>query len=259
VQRVELYDHPFSPFSFKVRAALYEKGVAFEKCEIRRHDQREALLRLNPRGEVPALVDGDTVLADSKVICAYLEERFPEPALLPAELSLRARCRSLELVSDTEVDACVVVLGTLQLFRPELARQVPEALPRAEAVLAAHYAYLERELGDRDWFVGDFSLADIALAPHLRSAAFMGHPPGAKHPALSRWLERVSERPSVRQAVREMAEGYAAARSDPDSIFDAKRLHWRNDRIECALRCGLGPWLVEELEADRAFLSPVPS
>ena len=58
--------------------------------------------------------------------------------------------------------------------------------------------------------------------------------------------------------VREMAEGFAAAQNDPDSLFDSKRLHWRNDRIECALRVGLGPWLVEELAADRAFLSPIP-
>ncbi len=256
---MELHDNPFSPFAFKVRGVLYEKGIEFAKCEIRRQADREALLRVNPRGEVPALVDGDTVLSDSKVICAYLEERFPSPPLLPAEPARRARCRFLELKSDTDIDACVVVLGTIALFRPDLQQAVPEALPRAEEVLLRHYGSLERELAGRDWFLGDFSLVDIALAPHVRSAAFMGYPPGADHPALGRWLERASQRPSIHQAVREMAAGYAAARSDPDSLFDANRLHWRNDRIECALRCGLGPWLVEELRADRAFLSPVPS
>src|SRR5678815_5298933 len=54
---VELYDNPFSPYAFKVRAVLYEKGIAHEKCEIRTHADREVLLRVNPRGEVPALVD----------------------------------------------------------------------------------------------------------------------------------------------------------------------------------------------------------
>ena len=76
-------------------------------------------------------------------------------------------------------------------------------------------------------------------------------------PGLSAWLGRVLERPSVAQAVREMAAGYAAS-NEPDSLFDTNRLHWRNDRIEAALRCGLGRWLLDELDVDRAFLPPVP-
>jgi glutathione S-transferase/RNA polymerase-associated protein len=254
---VQLHDNPFSPFAFKVRAALYEKGVDFEKCEIRRHSQREALLRVNPRGEVPALVDDGTPITDSKVICAYLEDRFPAPALLPTEPLLRARCRQLELKSDTDLDACAVVLGTLLLFRPKLSEEHPEALARTLEVLDTHYAWFERELGDRDWFCGEFSLADIAIAPHVLTTSFMQHPPGAEHPRLLAWLSRVRERESVARATREMAEGYQAATNDADSLFDPGRLHWRNDRIECLLRVGLGGWLLEELAADRAFFSPL--
>ncbi|MGB0190771.1 MAG: glutathione S-transferase family protein, partial [Nocardioides sp.] len=72
-------------------------------------------------------VHGDTVLVDSKVICAYLEETRPQPPLLPKDPAQRARARFLELKSDTDVDAAVVVLATLKLFRPELPAQVPEA------------------------------------------------------------------------------------------------------------------------------------
>jgi glutathione S-transferase len=254
---MELYDNPFSPYAFKVRAALYEKDVAHEQREIRTHADRATLLRVNPRGEVPALVDGATVLADSKVICAYLEERHPDPPLQPRDPALRARCRYLELKSDTEIDACVFVLGILKLLRPDLAKEVPDSLPQTAAALARHYAYLERELAGRDWLLGAFSLVDIALTPHLRSAAFMGYPPGPEHPALSAWLERGAQRPSLRRAMRELAAGYAASQQ-PDSLFDPNRLHWRNDRLEFALRVGLGPWLVGELDAGRAFLSPIP-
>jgi glutathione S-transferase len=255
---MELHDHPFSPYAFKVRAALYEKGISFEKREVQKHADRERLLRLNPRGEVPAIVDGEAVICDSKVICAYLEERFPEPPLLPKDPVQRARARALELKSDGDLDACVFVLGLLKLTRPELAKQVPGALEKAVQALARHCAQLEREVEGREWFVGDFSLVDIALAPHLRAAAFMGYPPGAEHPALAAWLERVSARPSIRQAIRELAAGFAASK-EPGNLFDPRRLHWRSDRIECALRVGLGPWLLEELAADRAFLSPLPS
>jgi glutathione S-transferase len=255
---MELYDNPFSPYAFKVRAMIYEKDLAVEKREIWRHDERETLLRVNPRGEVPALRDGDVVICDSKVICAYLEDRFPAPPLVPANPAGKARCRFLELKSDTDIGAAVFVLGILVVTRPELAQEAPDAVTRVKDIVSRHHAYLERELAGREWFLGEFSLADIALAPHLRSAAFLGHPPGDEHPALAAWLARASQRPSLRQATREMAAGFAQSQSDPDTLFDPRRLHWRSDRIECALRCGLGPWLLEEFGGDRAFLSPIP-
>lgn len=256
---MELHDNPFSPFSFKVRACLYEKDAKFEYREATSEAHRERLLALNPRGEVPALVVGDQVICDSKVICAYLEDRFPQPALLPADPAARARVRFLELKSDTDVDAAVIVLATLRIFRPEVGERFPEAVAAATDLLHRHLAYLDDALGDADWFGGEFSLADVALAPHLRSASFLGVAPGAGTPALAAWLERVSQRESIARALREMAAGFAKGQSDPDSLFDTQRLHWRNDRIEAAIRCGLGPWLVEEFEADRAFLSPVPA
>ena len=255
---MELYDNPFSPYAFKVRAALYEKGIAHEQRELRTHADRETLLRVNPRGEVPALVDGAAVLCDSKVICAYLEERHPEPALVPREPTARARCRYLELKSDNDVDAAVFVIGILKLTRPEAAVDVPDALPLAERAIARHYDYLERELANREWFLGAFSLVDIALTPHLRSAAFMGYPPDpAAHPGLTAWLARGAARPSLRRAMRELAAGFAASQQ-PDSLFDPKRLHWRSDRIEFALRVGMGAWLADELASGSAFLSPIP-
>jgi glutathione S-transferase len=254
---MELYDNPFSPYAFKVRAALYEKQVPHEKREIVKRADHAKLLRVNPRAEVPALVVDGTAICDSKVICAWLEDRFPEPALYGRDPILRARCRYLELKSDNELDACVFVLGLLKLMKPELAKELPESLPKTEAALARHYAWLERELAGREWLLGEFSLADIALTPHLRSAAFMGYPPAPEHPGLAAWLERGAARPSIERAMRELAQGFADSQQ-PDSIFDPNRAHWRDTRIEFALRVGLGPWLDAELAADRAFLSPIP-
>src|SRR5678815_3624988 len=71
---MRLYDNAFSPYAFKVRACLYEKGIAFEHHDLRASADHADLRRVNPRGEVPALEDGATVLYDSKVICEYLEE-----------------------------------------------------------------------------------------------------------------------------------------------------------------------------------------
>ena len=240
-----------------MRAVLYEKDIAHEKCEIRTHADREVLLRVNPRGEVPALVDDGAVICDSKVICAYLEERHPEPALYPRDLALRARCRYLELSpTPTSTRACSGSGSSSSRGRSSRSRY-PTRSRAARKRSSATTRGSSASSPGREWFLGEFSLVDVALTPHLRSAAFMGYPPGEKHPGLTAWLARGAARPSLRRAMRELAEGYAASQQ-PDSLFDAKRLHWRGDRIEFALRVGLGAWLADELERGRAFLSPIP-
>jgi glutathione S-transferase len=99
---LRFYASSLSPFVRKVRITLYEKRIDFDAVEIERGAQRAELLRVNPRGEVPALVDGDVVVTGSSTICDYVEERFPAPPLLPAEPAARARCRTLERVADTQ-------------------------------------------------------------------------------------------------------------------------------------------------------------
>lgn len=256
---MQLYDNILSPYAFKVRVALYEKGVTFEKHEIRTHAQREELLRLNPRGEVPTLRDGDTVVYDSAVILDYLDDRLPAPSTLPDDPAARARCRRIALAADTALDACVFVIALGKVFRPELAQSHPQALREAGALLERHHASLEEELGDGEYFVGRFSRADIAVVPHVAMAAFMGCGVDAeKHPRLAAWLARTTERPSVQRAAQEAAAEFEASQKSTDPFFSWNRLHWRNDRIEAAVRVGLGPWLLDELAADRAFLPPVP-
>jgi len=256
---MELFDNVLSPFAFKVRLALYEKGAAFEKHEIRSHAQREELLRLNPRGEVPALRDGDHVVYDSAVICEYLDERLPAPSLLPDDPASRARCRALALVADTQLDACVFVLAVGKIFKPALAESHPDALREAAALLDRHHASLERELGDRDYFLGAFTRADAAIVPHVAMASFIGFGVDAeRHPRLATWLARMNERPSVQRVTQEVISEYEASQKSQDPFFAFDRLHWRNDRVEAAIRVGLGPWLLDELAADRAFFSPVP-
>ena len=76
---MQLFDNAFSPYAFKVRAVLYEKGVAFEKHALRTAAEREELRRRNPRDEVPALEDGEAVIYDSTVICEYLQEFQTDP------------------------------------------------------------------------------------------------------------------------------------------------------------------------------------
>lgn len=253
---MKLFDHPLSPYSMKVRIVLYEKGIEFEKCEVHSKADGAALRELNPRAEVPALVDGETVLFDSKVIAQYLEETRPEPALLPKDPAARARCRVFELRADTEIDAAVLAYSLFKYFRVGLEEKHPEALANAESCLRRHYAALDRELEGRAYLVGEFSLADVALVPHLGACAFLGLAPAEDTPHLAAWLQRMNERESVQRATQEAMA--TLGRTEDDPFFDTDRLHWRSDRIEQLLRVGLGPWLLEELAADRAFLPTGP-
>jgi len=253
---VKLYDHPLSPYAMKVRAILYEKGIDFEKEEIQSEAQRATLLRLNPRAEVPALVDGEIVLYDSKVIAEYLEETHPSPPLLPASPGARAHCRALELLADTQVDAVTIAYSLFKFFRPALAAELPDALARAEASLRAVFADLDRRLAGREYFTGAFSRADIAFAPHLGACAFLGMAPGEDTPHLASWLARVNARASIQRVTQEAVASLNQPVDAP--FFDTNRLHWRSDRIEQLIRIGLGPWLERELAADRAFLPALP-
>ncbi len=253
---MQLYDHPLSPYAMKIRMILYEKGIDFEKHEVHTHADADALRRLNPRAEVPALVDGEAVVSDSKVIAEYIEETRPEPALLPKAPEDRARCRALELLADTELDAAVLAWSLFKFFRTEMAEQFPEVVQRAEDSVRAHFAALDRRLAGRTWLVGEFGRADIAFAPHVGACAFMGLAPGDDTPHLAAWHARMSERESVQRMSQETIASIGQQHDDP--FFDPQRLHWRSDRIEQLLRIGLGPWLLEELAADRAFLPPGP-
>lgn len=90
---MKLYDAPRCPYCARVRIALAEKGIEPETVEIDLSDRPAFLYELNPSGRVPVLDDDGFVLPESDVIMAYLEERAPEPALLPADPRERAEAR----------------------------------------------------------------------------------------------------------------------------------------------------------------------
>ncbi len=103
---MKLYGAALSSAAFRVRIALNLKGLAHEHAfvDLRRDQQATAeYLAVNPQGLVPALVDGEVVLTQSMAILEYLEERWPQPPLLPATPAERARVRALVLAVACEI------------------------------------------------------------------------------------------------------------------------------------------------------------
>src|ERR1700757_4366926 len=95
---MKLYDYPQCPFCRKVRVALAEKGIEYEKIfvDLREKEQKkEEFLKINPYGKVPVLLDNSTVIYESSVINEYLDEKYPDPPLMPSDFAGRARVRIL--------------------------------------------------------------------------------------------------------------------------------------------------------------------
>src|SRR5579864_9354927 len=102
-----LYEHPLSPYAQKVKIALREKGIAFEAKlpdGIGAGGAAGEFAEASPRGEVPALIDGAARNFDSTIILAYIEDKWPPPAMLPADAAERARVRMIEEVMDTHFE-----------------------------------------------------------------------------------------------------------------------------------------------------------
>jgi glutathione S-transferase len=247
-----LYDDVFSPYARKVRLALYEKGVPFERVRALHGDcNRTDFLHVNPRAEVPALVDGAFAIYDSTVICEYLEDRFPAPPIYPGDPQLRARCRLLEDLADTQLDAALYAVAVVELGRHE---SHPAMHDTAARDLVRLYDELEGRLGDDAFFCGDFSVADMAIAPHVMAATFLGFPlDGARHPGMSRWMDRVQARPSVSRDNADVFETMQRLQAIGQPAFDPYRVQWRSDRLEWVMKNGFADWFAAEVRGGRAF------
>ena len=247
-----LFDDAFSPYARKVRIALYEKDIPFERVRALHGDcNRTDFLDVNPRAEVPALVDGDFALYDSTVICEYLEDRNPEPRLYPASARLRAKCRLVEDLADTQLDAAMYAIALVEFGRQERHPAMHDAAARDMTRL---YDELERQLGDGDFFCGTYSIADVAVVPHVAAATFLGFGlDPARHPRLLAWQARVQERPAVMRDDADVFETLARLQSEQRPAFDPYRVQWRSDRLEWVVKNGFAPWFMEELNAGRAF------
>jgi glutathione S-transferase len=210
---MKLYGVPQSPFVCKVRVALEEKGLAYA---IEPHAPA-----LHPLGKMPALRDGDVVVPDSSVICAYLEQKHPTPALYPEDPAELARALFLEEYADTRMAEGMGPIVLERIVKPQLLGQ-PTDVARLRELLAAAsqrwfgettgasghplqsvMAFLESQLpDDRDSVLARFGIADIALGAHLGWLNAAGFALDAgRWPRVARTAQAIHARPSFKTAL----------------------------------------------------------
>jgi glutathione S-transferase len=236
---ITLFDVPVSPYAQKVKLALLEKGLSFETRVVDLTRPSDELRRVSPRLEVPVLTDDDLVLQDSSIIVEYLEDAYPQPALLPTTARERARVRWIEELCDTQYEAVVWGVAELTVFQRASGARKQEMLTTASAQVARLNARLESELADREWLNGEtFGFGDLVAFPHVNAASSQGNKPtpGGR---LDTWLRAMRQRPSVQRCKADIIATLAQFAAVPQRIAagEAKR-QYRDHRLDWMLRSG---------------------
>jgi glutathione S-transferase len=213
---MKLYSGPLSLFTAKVRIALAEKGLDCELVSVpfsRKSGyspKHPEVLRLNPKAQVPVLVDGDLSLYDSTIILEYLEDRYPDPPLLPRDPVERARCRQAEAASDEIFFPHVWALIDEVFYKPEGERDASR-IATARTAIAETYRRLDAGLADREFLCRQFSVADIAYFLTTMFATNLGAGSDPSLPSFGAWLGRMAARPSVGKEIAGLTAAAANA------------------------------------------------
>jgi glutathione S-transferase len=203
---LELYTYEACPYAQRSRIALAEKGVEHRLVEVDLSDRPDWWAAVSPTGKVPLLVDGETRIWESAVINQYLDERYPEPPLMPRDPGERARARIwIDYCDSTLMAACHRLIRD----RRDKARQSENRDAVADA-----FRFIERHAfpaGWRGpyWLGADFSLVDIHYAPFIERFPCYERLWGAELPGdctrFAEWFAAVAARPSFAATRHDLA------------------------------------------------------
>jgi glutathione S-transferase len=216
-----------SPYVRKVVACLGLKGLAYEIDPITPFFGDEEFARLSPLRRIPVLIHGDLTLCDSSVICAWLDEVYPERPLLPAAPADRARARWLEEYADTRMgDVFIWGLFYQKRVHPAVWGEPGDAA-RIERTLAkdapAVLDYLEGELPAAGFLFGEIGLADIAIASFFRNAFYVDFAiDAARWPRTAAFVDRALADPCIAALLPfEQAQLAASTAGRRQALLDA--------------------------------------
>jgi glutathione S-transferase len=199
-QRLRVIGNYLSPYVRKVLVCLELKGLEYEVDPIAPFVGNDEFTRLSPLRRIPVLLDGGLVLADSSVICQYLEDRQPTPSLYPRDIADRARARWLEEYADTRLaDGLIWRLFHQLAIKRHIFGEAPnEAVVQhaREVEIPAALDYLEQQLPGDGFVFGALSIADISIASFFRTAAFVRYTiDAARWPAAAALVAQVQALP----------------------------------------------------------------
>lgn len=247
------FTNGFSPFARKVAMVLEYKGLPHESVDGLTHANHERLLKVNPRAEVPVLVDGDITVVNSSDIVDYLDRRYPERPVYPNDLKARVEARALERLADVRIDA--ILLDCSIWTWADRKDEPPPGLKEAgQRDLDKIFARIEETLGRfaSPLPFGHLSIAEFTLWPHLAALRPLGFTmDAAKHPRLNAWFSAMRREKIILDDAKRTAD---FMRTIPtNTSFERTKIFWRGDRIEWLLARGYHEWFAGEIKAGRVL------
>jgi len=209
---IRLYHVPLSPFCRKVRLSLAEKKLEVELVEERYWERNPEFIRRNPAGKVPVLKFDDLTLSESAATCEYIEERYPEPPLMPKAATDRHEVRRLVSWFDDKFHSEV----TSKLLYERVNKKITkEGYPDSKNVKAGakaikfHLEYIGFLLDERRWLAGaELSLADFAAAAHLSSLDYISDVDWNLNSTVRDWYAKIKSRPAFRPLLADAVPGF---------------------------------------------------
>jgi len=248
-----LYGSWYSTFARKVALAMELKGLTYDPVEALAPAFRQELRRVNPRDEVPVLIDEGLVVVNSSDIVQYLEWQYPAPGLYPHVVAERVAARALERLADQRFDP-IVVDATLWKWADRTDAPPAGLQAAAQADLDATLARLETELSVRTtpWPFGAPGVVECAWFPNLAAARPLGFAiDDTRFPRVLNWLAAMRAHP-VFAADRQRTAQYLKGRPRRDWSRPGETIFWSGDRLEWLLSRGQHEWLANEVRAGRA-------
>jgi glutathione S-transferase len=200
-----IYGVPLSIHVRKVIVTALEKRLEHQVETVFPFDPPPGWREISPTGKIPALRHGDLTLADSSVIVAYLEKRFPEHPLTPSEPAQFARAIWFEEYVDSQIAPDVIALFKQKVLGPMVHQTEPDAAVVHGLLnddLPPKLDYLEQSLQGEYFVGGGVSIADITVASDLTVFHYLGCTlDGARHPKLAAHFRRMLNRDSFRAAL----------------------------------------------------------
>ncbi|MBT4522083.1 MAG: glutathione S-transferase family protein [Halieaceae bacterium] len=207
---VKVYGVHGSPFVRKVFVALDFKGIPYEIVAQMPFSRDAEYLKINPLGKVPTLVDGDLTLGDSKVICQYLEDAHPEPALYPQNVAEKAMARWYEDLCGGRVAELAAGIFFQRFMRPLAFKQDPDEELVGRIIdkdLPPLLDYLETQVPADGFVFGDFMMTDLSIVSPFVNASYAGYEVDASRwPAVAGLIARVKAQACVQAVLAKEAE-----------------------------------------------------
>ncbi len=201
---LKLYCFPRSGNSREVKIVLAEKNIPFEAINTHADptlkDSPE-FKKASPRGKVPAIIDGDVYMSEAFAINQYLDRRYPGPRLMPEDEALSEEIRRFVDTIDKQMVLNIGLLVIECLLKPK-AEQREEVKQQKRDQIVAAMRELDKRLEGRDYLFGEFTLADVAVIPHVAALPMLGSGIPADLKNMTAWFGRVQARPSFQKSAQ---------------------------------------------------------